>query len=124
MDRAPRSWRDKPTWQWTPDEHRLAFEAFQRRQGANVLANLARTRGLLWNRNGNGYGGGAWPFDLQRALNEPGYCKGVVNASKSPQYDSVWRRDAKDLLVVVQERLEQLVGAYNDMLDFKDAYGF
>jgi len=123
MERAPRTSR-KPEWAMNEDEKARAFEAFQRRQGAQVLAHLRRTRGLLWDRFGEGYGGPIWPFDFDRAIAEPGYCKGVVMASKSPQFDSVWRDAAKDLLVQVQDRLETLVEAYNDLLDFEDAYGF
>jgi len=89
-------WSKRPAWTWSAREHQEAFEAHQRAEGKKVLAELARTRGLLWDSRGLGYGGsGRWPFDIRKAIAQPGYCKGVVHASKSSAFDSVWRDAAK-----------------------------
>lgn len=89
-------YRKRPPHTWTEEEHRQAFEEHMRQEGKKVLDELARTRGLLWDSRGLGYGGsGRWPFDIRKAIAQPGYCKGVVHASKSSAFDSVWRDAAK-----------------------------
>jgi len=56
----------------------------------------------LGNPNGPGYGGEPqWPFSWRKALESPGYRRGVDNASVNPYYASNWRFHAVSLLLAV-----------------------
>lgn len=85
---------------------------------------MLRDKGELWNKDASGFDSPRWPFDMERAVREPYYCKAVVAASTNSRFDSVWRNAAKDLLETVRGRVELLVQAYVDLSSFTDEYGF
>jgi len=101
---------------WDEEDHREAFEAHMKREGLKVLAELRTNRGYLWNRAELGYGGsGRWPFDVKRAIQQSGYCKGIIRATKNSKYDSVWRDHAKhDLETLVRPVVFQIAEAVDD----------
>jgi len=46
-------------------------------------------------RTGPGYGGGAWPFSVERAMRDQGYRNGLRKAITNTWADDTWRAVAK-----------------------------
>jgi len=54
-----------------------------------------------------GYGGTKeWPFDKEKAFQEPGYQRGIRRAVRNPAYSLAWRQAAARLLEEVDEMEE------------------
>jgi hypothetical protein len=112
----------------TPTEARLKRqeEAFQRLRNRSLYyteVEQRRPKGKLWNRQGLGYDSAIWPFDAKKAIQNPGYCKGVVNASKSSSFDSIWRNAAKILLNDRVIPAIEAMAAYLEDEAVKDEHG-
>ncbi len=54
-----------------------------------------------------GYGGYEWPFSITLAIGQPGYRRGVQNATINANYAINWRAAATDLLTHVNKRVAE-----------------
>lgn len=71
-------------------------------EAADALLEEAETfenpNNVFGNPDSHGYGGGAWPFDMARALYNDGYRAGVYNAMQQDWTASNWRAATQRLL--------------------------
>ena len=105
-------WRRKAPWQWTPEEHRQAFEAHMAAEGLRLMREQeALDRSYLLPPGGLGYGRvGRWPFDIEKAQTQPGYSRGINRAIDNPHFHPLWRtRAQEDMDNHVRPYLQQMV---------------
>jgi len=71
-------------------------------EAADALIEAGEARGfqsnVFANPDASGYGGGAWPFDMSKALFSDGYRAGVYNALQAEWTASNWKFAAQGLL--------------------------